>query len=255
MLSQLAIKLISGVIVLVCTLFGYALAYTTKKTKKSTLSICNLFSGVTFLAVCLLHLTPELEHHARDITEYPFEFIIVIVTFLAFWFPHHSHDYSILDDPVQCHQSIIPLVLGLSVHSIVAGISLGMTESATFSLAIALAVHKFTESAAFAISLFNSKQKSAKYALWIFPIFTPIGIGIGILLQHVMPENIYTWVFVVTQAVSVGCFLFVSIIEIMLPEMGATDKKPLRLFVSLLAVAIVALLTLIPHEHNHSHEH
>jgi zinc transporter ZupT len=171
-----------------------------------------LATGV-FLGAALLHMLPE--SNALFVSgdhSYPFAYVITGVTFLLFlWFEHlgkelyHHHD--------QTHPAFaIVAWLMLSVHSLVLGTALGLSNDypTRIMLFLAIITHKWAESFAIATQL-NKSSLSTKKSIGFFLVFalmTPLGIWIG--WRFGQDVSTHSLIDPILLAVSAGTFLYLG---------------------------------------------
>ena len=117
------------------------------------------------------------------------------------------------------------LLLGLGLHSFLAGIGFGASvdETQAVSLAIAILAHKYL--AAFTLGCpFYKSGVPFKQHLMIglcFGSITPIGIAIGWSLS----AELESWVSDIFISIASGTFIYVAIIEILVPEFSDNRMK------------------------------
>ena len=139
-------------------------------------------------------------------------------------FDDHGHDLLKLMQRKN-HLAGFVLLIGLGLHSFLAGLGFGATEAIdqAISLCIAILAHKYL--AAFTLGCpFYKSGVPFKTHLMIglcFSIITPIGIGIGWALSN----GLESWVSDIFISVTAGTFIYVAIIEILVPEFSDTKKK------------------------------
>ncbi|KAJ3274300.1 high-affinity Zn(2+) transporter zrt1 [Terramyces sp. JEL0728] len=100
----------------------------------------------------------------------------------------HKHQHV---DPNKRFQTII-LESGILVHSLIIGLTLGVTPDTGFvSLLIAICFHQMFEGMALGILISNAKfDTKVKYVLgFLYPLTTPIGISIGVGVRNVFNAN------------------------------------------------------------------
>lgn len=96
----------------------------------------------------------------------------------------HSHDptYSLGHSDI----SSLTLEAGILVHSVIIGLALGMKDDIGFpTLLAAICFHQFFEGMALGslISSLNISKKSKYLASALYPITTPVGIAVGIIVK------------------------------------------------------------------------
>ncbi len=127
--------------------------------------------------------------------------------------------------------SAVALTLALSVHSLLEGLVLGMSDSHTIvSISIAILFHKVfagfalgsTLTAACTTSISN---ETFKKMIYLFSVSTPIGIIVAAALESNMELN--TIAVATMQAVVSGTFLYISIVEVGMKEL-LTNREQQR---------------------------
>jgi len=135
------------------------------------------------------------------------------------------------------------LLAALSFHGLFEGIALGLQRSAkaTISLALAILAHKWAEALTLGLSFAKSQTEKSTFfkMISIFSVFTPAGIGLGMLLSS-FPE----WVTSSFMSLSVGTFIYIGAAEIVVEEFSISRYKWLKYFVYLLGALFIAGLTI-----------
>lgn len=152
-----------------------------------------LATGV-FLGAALLHMLPE--SHAMFAAlgyHYPYAYIITGITFLIFlWFEHLAKELYQHQDANHPAFAILAWLM-LSVHSLVLGAALGISQeyAVVIMLYLAIITHKWAESFAIAIQLNKSRLKTRTSLLFFlsFAFMTPLGIFIGWYFNHGIETN------------------------------------------------------------------
>ncbi|MDX2346445.1 MAG: ZIP family metal transporter [Legionella sp.] len=173
-----------------------------------------LATGV-FLGAALLHMLPEAQNLFLKLNyHYPLGLLIMGIVFLLFlWFEHlgevlyHHHD----NHTTHPAFAIVAWVM-LSLHSLVLGTALGLSQDYSMQIMLFLAIiaHKWAESFAIAVQL-NKSTLSPKYAIALFLSFafmTPFGIGIGYYFGQ--DANTHSLVDPILMAISAGTFLYLG---------------------------------------------
>lgn len=116
------------------------------------------------------------------------------------------------------------LLIALSFHGLFEGIALGLQKNAKSSISLLLAIlaHKWAEALTLGLSFAKTDtEKSTFYKMvTIFSIFTPIGIGFGMLLSS-FPD----WVTATFMSLSVGTFIYIGAAEIIVEEFSLSRHK------------------------------
>ncbi|XVE84137.1 hypothetical protein DITRI_Ditri16bG0145500 [Diplodiscus trichospermus] len=145
------------------------------------------------------------------------------------------------------HQRIISQVLelGIVVHSMVIGISLGATENPDIvrPLLAALSFHQFFEGMGLGGCISQAQFKSVGVAIMAtsFSLTTPLGIGIGIGISSVYNDNTPTALIVegVLNSASAGILIYMALVDLlaadfMNPKLQTNIRLLLGVNVSLL---------------------
>ncbi|KAF9093695.1 hypothetical protein BGX29_009828 [Mortierella sp. GBA35] len=139
------------------------------------------------------------------------------------------------------------LELGIALHSVIIGITLGTTIGAEFiSLLIALLFHQFFEGIALGGRIASLEFKRTSVRPWLlsawFAVSTPVGIAIGIGIQSTYEAESVTSLIVqgVFDACSAGILLYTSLVQLMSTEINsnvafreASTRKQVVQFVAL----------------------
>jgi zinc transporter ZupT len=146
---------------------------------------------------------------------------------------HHHHDDHI---DLHLHGSILAsgiLMLALSIHSILAGVSIGIDNdlNSLTGTAIAILAHKSFEGFCLGSSLVNAQLDHRPFLIvgTVFAFATPVGILIGrwILMGEGFPKDDRGGgagggtTIAVVQAMVAGTFLYIAIVEIGTKELLA----------------------------------
>ncbi|KAL7103183.1 hypothetical protein ACP275_08G164300 [Erythranthe tilingii] len=113
------------------------------------------------------------------------------------------------------------LELGIVVHSVIIGISLGASQSSYTikPLLVALSFHQFFEGMGLGgcISQARFKSVTAMIMTLFFSLTTPIGIGVGIGISSVYKENSSTGLIVegVMNSASAGILIYMALVDLL----------------------------------------
>eukprot|EP01084_Bolivina_argentea_P267282 453661_1 len=119
----------------------------------------------------------------------------------------------------------IVLLIGLGLHSFLAGVALGSStaENQAIALGIAIISHKYLAAFALGVPLYKSEINlcfNIGIAL-LFGCLTPLGIGLGWILS----KSFDGWVGDCFISVAAGTFIYVSVCEVLIPEFSQQKKK------------------------------
>lgn len=121
--------------------------------------------------------------------------------------------------------SFVVLESGIMVHSLIIGLTLGVTPDATFStLLVAICFHQLFEGVALAVLLHGTGfQWRTKLALGLlYPLVTPIGMAIGVGIRNSFEENSQTAILVqgIFDSLSAGSLIYSTYTELMSLEIS-----------------------------------
>lgn len=135
------------------------------------------------------------------------------------------------------------LTLVLSIHGIIAGITMGMHQEADIvtALFIAIITHKWIECLSLGISMKKNHLKwhKASTMILIYSLMVPLGIGIGSFADIWLKGRTLDITSGIFLALSSGTFLYVGFIDILSTEFITADGKYPK-FLSLLFGGILA---------------
>ena len=140
------------------------------------------------------------------------------------------------------------LLLLLSVHSLIAGISLGMEPAFAASLVLFLAIlaHKGAAAFALAVSLqrAGTVQRTTVKTITLFSLTTPAGVALGLLFARVFEGRQALYVEAVFDAIAAGTFLYIAILEILRESFESAEGRWLKAAGTVSAFALMALVAL-----------
>ena len=162
---------------------------------------------------------------------------------------HHHHDDH-LDQHL--HGSLLAslmLLMALSVHSILAGLSIGLVQDVKeiFSTAIAIVAHKVFAGYALGSTMVAADLGYDRCVIMglAFSVSTPLGIFIGMQLNSYNEDSSSVGA---VQAIVAGTFLYVAIMEVGMKELLICrhhDGGPLRVSVSQSQMEALKLLSML----------
>ncbi|KAL4585835.1 hypothetical protein LXL04_010461 [Taraxacum kok-saghyz] len=143
---------------------------------------------------------------------------------------NHGHVHGFMLPPVndsEVHRYRIVsqvLELGIIVHSVIIGLSLGASKSPETikPLIIALSFHQFFEGLGLGGCIYQAKIKSLAITLMgaFFTLTTPSGIVVGILISKTYKENSTNALIVegVLNAASSGILIYMALVDLLSPD-------------------------------------
>ena len=244
-LSLPAIKFIAAASILAIALIGGAIPMAAARYQSSQrfFSLGNAFAGGLFLGVGFIHLLPEGIEQLGEVVDYPLGALLaalglgtlLLIDRVIFDGRHVPPD----SDTAQ-GQSIYPLVLLLllSIHSIITGLSLGLESHASTAIILALGIvlHKGSEAFALMVSTisanFAANRRNA--LLGVFAAMTPVGILAGMLSSSVLHGDAAALVEGSFNALAAGTFIYIAILDIIDEEFSKRDVRMARFVMSTL---------------------
>jgi len=250
-LSLLTIKSLSALAIIAVGLFGGMIPIVASRFENSRrfFSLGNAFAGGIFLGAGLLHLLPDGAEKLRAVSTYPLAGLLATVGLALLLlidrviFSHHD-----LEEGAAQGSASFPYVLTiiLSVHSIIAGISLGLETHVSTTIVILLAIlfHKGSASFALVVSLYSSGVSAPrqKRILGLFVLMTPLGLLIGTAASAALSGNLATLIEGSFDALAAGTFLYVAVLDIIDEELAKDEDKLLKFALIVFGIAFMALL-------------
>ena len=219
---------------------------------KNKLTYGNAFAGGVFLGAGFLHMLPDGIDNFKAMNtgiDYPLALLTTAIGFLFILLIDKglsSHDAS----EALKQKGSFPLVLFLvlSLHSIIAGMSLGLENSLLSALVILIAIIAHKSSAAFALGVnmvSNDCDRSmVKKTIWFFAFMTPLGVLLGTALGYnessansVMFEGIF-------DSLAAGTFLYIATLEIISELFESNDQKQTKLALIVTGFALMATIAI-----------
>ncbi len=211
------LNVVYGVVILALTVF--AGIFPLRKHAKSAEHPFDFRSGESlacgiFLGAGLLHMLGE----ASDLFNkhgfhYPVAFLLCGSVFLLFlWLEHLGKECYQHRSQHQNYFAVVAVFM-MSIHSLLAGSALGLSDDTSVSAIIFLAIisHKLAESFAIAVQLMKSGF-SAKVSVVYFAIYalmTPLGIAFGYLMIQNHHE-FHSLLIPIFMALASGTFLYLG---------------------------------------------
>ncbi|MYE52667.1 MAG: hypothetical protein F4X81_14500, partial [Gammaproteobacteria bacterium] len=240
-----AIKFIAAASILAIALIGGAIPMAAARYQSSQrfFSLGNAFAGGLFLGVGFIHLLPEGIEQLGEVVDYPLGALLaalglgalLLIDRVLFDGRHVPPDSGTAQG-----QSIYPLVLLLllSIHSIITGLSLGLESHASTAIILALGIvlHKGSEAFALMVSTisanFAANRRNA--LLGVFAAMTPVGILAGMLGSSVLHGDAAALVEGSFNALAAGTFIYIAILDIIDEEFSKRDARMAKYVMSTL---------------------
>lgn len=198
------------------------------------------FGAGIFLGTVFLHLIPEAFHHEHTALSGLFLLIGFMLIFFIerFLFSKGTGDYD------HSHKVIsITALVGLSIHSIIAGFGLavgdqfeGLGAMIFFSIIAHKSTAAFSLSSLFMLAKFSVRKRLG--LLVLFALMTPLGaLLFGPIFSNISEESLAPFL-----GLTAGTFLYVAVSEL-LPEVFHTkEKQYAKLALVIIGIIIMAFL-------------
>ena len=235
--SLLAIKALAALAILVVGVAGGAipLLATRHHASHRVLSLGNALAGGIFLGAGFLHLLPEASEALGDVMEYPLAPLLAAVGVCVLLLIDRVLLETIRPADTgpseETRQPIYPVVLlvVLSVHSVIAGIALGLEADLAASVLVMIAILCHKGSAAFALVVSVLASGADTRRVWrilaIFVTMTPVGISIGTGASSLLGGQTATLIEGSFNALAAGTFVYVAILDVISAEMSRIDDR------------------------------
>lgn len=239
-MSLLAIKIAAAVAILAIGIVGGIIPLLAARSQESRrfLSLGNALAGGIFLGAGFIHLLPEAAEALEEMFEYPLAALLaalgVGVLLLIDRVVFESSRARGSDPSGGSRQPIYPIVLlvVLSIHSVIAGIALGLEPEVAASLLVMLGILFHKGSAAFAlmVSAHSSGAEKARLhlILAVFVLMTPMGVLLGTVAANMLEGPAATLIEGSFNALAAGTFIYVAILDIIDAEMSRFDDRVAR---------------------------
>ena len=228
-MSPLAIKIIAGLAILAIAVLGGAIPILVAKQQASRryLSLGNALAGGIFLGVGFVHLLPEADEALREVVDYPLAPLLaalgVGLLLLIDRVVLEGRNSRLGDDePKRPPFYAFVLLIVLSVHSIIAGMALGLQPEAAAALVVMFGILFHKGSAAFALIV--TAHAAGNRALWqtlaLFAVMTPFGIVLGTVVGEVLEGRIALLFEGAFNALAAGTFIYVAVMDVLDAELS-----------------------------------
>ncbi len=218
------------------------------------MSFGNAFSAGVFLGAGLLHMLPDaIEQFGRfaEGINYPLPALVCATGFLMILLLEKgllAGREDVGDLAAQRTFYPVVLLLVLSLHSVIAGTSLGLETELVASLAIFIAIIAHKGAAAFSLGVSlrqGSFPRSRHIALvMLFSIMVPFGVLLGALFASDIGGHMDTEFEGIFDALAAGTFIYVGVLEILPDVFGNVENRWSKLCLILAGFGLMALIAL-----------
>lgn len=250
-------KLVAALAIAATALIGGRLALRIGDDARGSrvLTLGNALAGGIFLGAALIHLFGDAQEHMAAVVASEVRWVAILagIGFLLVMLPERvvfagrGHgDAGAAAEAPPVTQFLLAIVL--SLHSLIAGIALGLeTESDAFiGVLIAILAHK--GSAAFALAAVLRQNGMAHGTIWktllIFSTTTPLGILLGAITGSAAEGDTAHLAEAVFDALAAGTFLYVASLEIIDDVFGREARNWLKFAALGLGFVLMAVLSL-----------
>ncbi len=242
-MSLLSIKVIAALAILGIGILGglIPLIASRRQAGRRFLSLGNALAGGIFLGAGFIHLLPEAAEALEEVVEYPLAALLaalgVGILLLIDRVVFETTRAQGMDQAGGPRQPIYPVVLlvVLSIHSIIAGIALGLEPEVAASVLVMLGIlfHKGSASFALMVSAQSAGADRARLRaiLTVFVLMTPFGIMLGTVASNMLEGEAAALIKGSFNALAAGTFIYVAILDVIDAEMSRFDDRVAR-FVS-----------------------
>jgi len=216
------------------------------------LDLGNAFSAGVFLGAGLLHMLPDGIAHlnmAFGSLDFPFAMLLSGAGFLLILMLEQgmlggSEDVGAMSKGTEFYPYILLVVL--SVHSIIAGATLGLEGKILGSIALFIAIigHKGAAAFALGISLKKANFASSKYRkiTAVFSTMAPLGAMIGIMMATMLSSQSSVIFEAIFDSVAAGTFLYVATLDVMAEVFEKSENSWLKVLLGIAGFMLMAVI-------------
>lgn len=245
MTSLLTIKIVAALSILAVGVAGGIIPLLASRHHGSHrfLSLGNSLAGGIFLGVGFIHLLPEAGEIFEEMFEYPLAPLLAAggVGLLLLTDRVLFEAYTRPGQQKGTREPIYPLVLlvVLSIHSLIAGVALGLEAEVATSVLVMLGILFHKGSAAFALMVSVHASGAPTRRLWtvlaIFVAMTPLGIVLGAVASNLVAGQAALLIEGSFNALAAGTFIYIAILDVINAEMSRIDDRVAQFIRSTLA--------------------
>ena len=239
-MSLFEIKVVAALAILLVGIVGGVIPLLAARhdVSRRFLSLGNALAGGIFLGAGFIHLLPEAGEALEGVVDYPLAPLLAAVGVVALLLIDRvlfEAGHALASDKDEGkRQPLYPLVLlvVLSIHSVIAGIALGIEAELAASLLVMIAILSHKGSAAFALMVSvqaaGADRRQLKRVLAVFVVMTPLGILFGALASGFFEGDTALLIEGSFNALAAGTFVYVAILDVIDAEMSRSDDRIAR---------------------------
>lgn len=251
---MLTFKIISILLIIIAGVVGGLIptrkAFAQQGSNKLILG--NAFAGGVFLGAGFLHMLPDgIDNFTAMNTgiDYPLALLVAALGFMLILFI----DKFFSEDKAQkalADSNRFPAVLFtiLALHSIIAGMSLGLESDLLSGIVVLVAIvsHKGSASFALGVNMVNADLGKAliRKTVLIFSMMTPIGVVLGSVISF-SENNESSIVFeAIFDSIAAGTFLYIATLEIIDELFEKSELKATKFTLIFAGFALMATIAI-----------
>ncbi|KAK1425120.1 hypothetical protein QVD17_20465 [Tagetes erecta] len=274
--SLITVKIWCLVLVFVVTFIGGVSPYFLNW-NEGFLVLGTQFAGGVFLATAMMHFLSDATETFQELTpiKYPFAFmlacsgyLLTMVSDCVISYVYGKHGSSDVENQVgnryrkdeSAHSTTsissasslvdsILLIVALCFHSVFEGIEIGIAdnEADAWKALWTICIHKIFAAIAMVIALLRMIPDrpfiSCAAYVFAFGISSPIGVGIGIIIDDTTEGCVADWIFAISMGMACGVFIYVSINHLLRDYRPASVDTPHhKLLAVTLGLGVIAVV-------------
>lgn len=222
---------------------------------KRLLTLGNALAGGIFFGASAFHLWPDSLEFIKDSsldTPLTFPFILSVSGFMLVLFLEKVLLTGEDVGEMAANKNVIYpyiLTLVLSVHSLIAGMALGLEGSTPDAIALLIAIlaHKAFAGIALGISLSRAGFSYRRHVgiIILFAFSTPTGVIIGSFLASIAQNETALAMEGIFDAIAAGTFLYVALMDIINETFEESKDRWFKFLMVLVGLILMLLLTLM----------
>lgn len=249
------LKLISILTIFFVGLIGGILPLNKSLSKrgKQWLTLGNAFAGGIFLGAGLIHMLPDAFENYTTLapnSNFPFPALISGIGFLLILIIEKANSDKFEKNPSDDSKVVFPIILYLvlSIHSIIAGTSLGLEGAILSATAIFIAIIAHKGAASFSLGVHlkinGFKRKRHLITILFFVIMTPLGILLGTIFSNVLASKTSILFEMIFDSLATGTFLYIAIVDIFGDVFKNQNKTWSKLSLIVIGFSLMGLIAI-----------
>jgi solute carrier family 39 (zinc transporter), member 1/2/3 len=214
-MTLLGLKWLAAGVILGITLLSGLLSVRFTSRYRQQLGIGDALANGVFIGAALFHLIPDAITNFQPIkTDFIYLKVtgLIALSYLAFWSIEKVFMRTKRSTKHQVHIGILAVIL--SIHALIAGITLGLSGdfSMVSILFVAILAHKSFEAFAFIINIYRQIGRGYQLTmlLILFSLITPGGIILGMSTDLILPTHLNHLLTACFSAIAAGTFLYIG---------------------------------------------